>query len=106
MEGHELHPSQDWKGTHWFDPDEVERVIAEREMAGASGSRGWLEVQHRARTGISTQRSTPAADERALLAVIGERLSLALVSLTARELSEIPEGLLDAVTDVLDAVGH
>ena len=91
MEGHELHPSQDLNGTHWFDP-----------------ARGWLEAQQQMRrAGRSTaQRATPDADERALLTVIGERLSVVLVSLTARELSEIPEELLAAVTEVLEVAGY
>jgi len=108
MEGHELHPSQDLNGTHWFDPDEVERVIAERALGGSPAARGWLEAQQQMRrAGRSTaQRATPDADERALLTVIGERLSVVLVSLTARELSEIPEELLAAVTEVLEVAGY
>jgi hypothetical protein len=104
MEGHELHPSQDVNGIYWFDPDEVERVIAEREVAGTSGSRGWLEAQQQARrVGCPTVCRRPPG-ERALLKAVGERLSVALIALTPYELSEIPARLFEAVTDVLEAV--
>jgi len=102
MEGHELHPSRDLNGTHWFDPDEVDRVIAERELGGSPGSRRWLDAQQQRRT--EPLRGISNTEEGVLVDAIRDRLHIALISLTPRDLSRIPVELLDAVTDILDAV--
>lgn len=116
MEGHDLHPTIGVNGVHWFYEDEVDCVLEQREARCSSGPWGWSEGQRRVKVRrnagcaapqVQCQRPAVASrnhDGRELLRAIGERLGVALASLSERELIRIPEELLDAVSDVLAVV--